>query len=263
MPNALNGAFEDIIAAIRLAPLWSRLGWDQTLARFRRTVLGPFWLSTNLLALSLALTVVFGGLMGVDYRVTFAHTISGVLVWSFIGGCIGEGAGIFITAAGAMTSQKLPLTFHVCLAMYRIFINFLAQLITMWVVLACLRLGAPPAWQLLLALPIVIVTTGFLCLIVGFPATRYRDFSQLVGFVLQMLFFVTPIFWVPNPASRHQMLLAKYNPMAHLVGLVRDPLLGIAPPRQDWEWSIATLVVAAAIAVVMLSLFRKRVVFWL
>ena len=186
-----------------------------------------------------------------------------MLAWQLIGGAIGEGAGVFISSAGAMTSQKLPLTFHVCLAMFRILINFAAQLLTMWVVLAVMQLGAPPAWPLLIGLPIVLVTTGLIAMVVGFPATRYRDFSQLVGFLLQMLFFVTPIFWVPNPASRHQMLLAKYNPMAHLLGIVRDPLLGIYPPRQDWEWSIATMVVAALAATAMLALFRKRVVFWL
>ncbi len=263
MPDALTGALDDMIEGVKLAPLWVRLGWDQTLSRFRRTVLGPFWLSANLLAVSISLAVVWGGLMGVDYRTTFAHTISGILVWSVIGGAIGEGAGVFIGATGAMQSQKLPLTFHVCLVMFRTMINFMAQLITMWVVLAILQLGAIPAWPLLLTLPIVVVTTAMISLILAFPATRYRDFAQLIGFLLQLLFFITPIFWVPSPASRHQMLIAKYNPMAHLVGLLRDPLLGVLPRRSDWEWSLTTLVLMTGVALLMLALYRKRVVFWL
>lgn len=263
MPDALTGALNDMIDGVKLAPLWIRLGWDQTLSRFRRTVLGPFWLSANLLAISISLSLVWGGLMGVDYRTTFAHTISGILVWSVVGGAIGEGAGVFIASAGTMTSQKLPLSFHIFLVMFRILVNFLAQLITMWVVLAVLQLGAVPAWPLLFSLPIVFLTTAMISLIIAFPATRYRDFAQLVGFVLQLLFFVTPIFWVPSPASRHQMLIAKYNPFAHLVGLLRDPLLGVLPRRSDWEWSLSTLILMTALAVVMLALFRKRVVFWL
>ena len=262
MPDALTGALNDVIEGFRLAPLWTRLGWDQTLSRFRRTVLGPFWLSTNLLAISISLAVVWGGLMGVDYRTTFAHTICGMLVWGLISGGIGEGSGVFISSAGVMQSQKLPLTFHVCLVMFRLLINFAAQLITMWVVLSVMQLGSPPAWPLLLALPLVTLTVAFISMVVAFPATRYRDLAQLVGFMLQLLFFITPIFWVPSPASRHQMLIAKYNPIAHLVGVLRDPLLGVLPRRSDWEWSIATLVLAASLAVGVMALFRKRVVFW-
>jgi ABC-type polysaccharide/polyol phosphate export permease len=57
--------------------------------------------------------------------------------------------------------------------------------------------------------------------------------------------------------------MAYYNPLAHLLALVRAPLLGDAPTSIDWSWSFTTLFIATAAAIAALALYRKRVIFWL
>jgi energy-coupling factor transporter ATP-binding protein EcfA2 len=118
--NALTSAVRDVIDGFRLAPLWWRVGIDQTLSRFRRTLLGPFWMAGGLLATAAALSVVYGSLFGTDWRATFPHLIAGILVWFLIAGVIGEATSLFLSAAGTMQIQKLPLTFHVLLHMQRV-----------------------------------------------------------------------------------------------------------------------------------------------
>jgi ABC-type polysaccharide/polyol phosphate export permease len=263
MSNPVSEAVTDIIDGLKLAPLWTALGWDQTVSRFRRTVLGPFWLTANLLAISFSLSVVFGGLMGTDYRATFALIVSGVLSWSLIGGPIGESATLFMSSASVMMSQKLPLSFHVFLMMYRTCINFVSQLLALWVVLLVLRLGAPPSWQVLIGLPITISTVALMSLVTAFPAVRFRDLGQLVGAITQLLFFVTPVIWAPINMNHRQRLMAEYNPLAHLLAIVREPLLGHAPSMNDWIWSIGAFLVSTAAAILVLALYRKRVVFWI
>ncbi len=261
--DAVEGAVRDIIDGFRLTPLWSRLGWEQTVARFRRTVLGPFWLTANLLAISFALAFVFGSLMGTDYRSNFAMIIGGILVWNLIGGVLGEAAGVFINSAGLMHTMKLPLSFHVLLLMHRAFINFMAQLIAFWVVLALMRLVSLPTWHLLIGLPLVLANMALMSIIVAIPSTRFRDINQTVQFAIQVLFFLTPIFWAPNQMGGKRGLIVQYNPFAHLLELVRGPLLGRAPLLVNWEWGFGLLAVQALIVIVMLTLFRKRVVFWI
>jgi ABC-type polysaccharide/polyol phosphate export permease len=263
MSNPVSEAIADLVDGLKLAPLWTAVGWDQTVSRFRRTVLGPFWLTANLLAISFSLSVVYGGLMGTDYRVTFALIVSGVLSWSLIGGPIGESANLFMSSASVMMSQKLPLSFHVFLMMYRTCINFVSQLLALWVVLIVLRLGGPPSWQVLIGLPITISTVSLMSLVIAFPAVRFRDLGQLVGSIVQLLFFVTPVIWAPINMSHRQRLMAEYNPFAHLLAIVREPLLGHAPSMSDWSWSICTFMVSAAAAIIVLALYRKRVVFWI
>ena len=260
--DAVEGAFRDIADGFRLAPLWSRLGWEQTVARFRRTIFGPFWLTANLLAISFSLAFVFGGIVG-SGRSSFPLIISGILTWGLIGVPMGEAAGVFISSAGMMHSMKLPLSFHILLMMHRVFINFLAQLIAFWIFLAAIRLGALPTWQILIGLPLVIANMTMMSLILAMPSTRFRDINQTVQFVVQVLFFLTPIFWSPAHLTGWRVLVVALNPFAHLLEIVREPLLGIAPRAADWEWAIGLLAVQSVAVVVMLALFRKRVVFWI
>ena len=250
--DAVEDAFRDIMDGLRLAPLWSRLAWEQTVARFRRTVLGPFWLTANLLAM-----------MGANWRPNFPLIISGILCWSIIGGVLGDAAGVFISAGPLMQTMKLPLSFHVLLMMMRNFINFLAQLIALWIVLALLRLGSLPTWQFLIGLPIVLIDGALLSLIVAIPSTRFRDINQTVGFLVQILFFLTPVFWVPAQMTGKKAILFGLNPFAHLLELIRQPLLGRAPALIHYEWGIGIMIILAITAVGCLALYRKRVVFWL
>ena len=261
--DAVEAAFQDIVDGLKLAPLWTRLAWEQTVARFRRTVLGPFWLTANLLAISLALSLVFGGLMGQNWRPTFPLIISGILCWTMIGGVLGDAAGVFISAGPLMQTMKLPLSFHILLMMMRNFINFLAQLIALWIVLALFRLGALPTWQFLLGMPIVLIDGALLSLIVAIPSTRFRDINQTVGFAVQILFFLTPVFWAPSQMKGKKAALFGLNPFAHLLELIRQPLLGRAPALIHYEWGFGLMVLLAITAVVSLALYRKRVVFWL
>ena len=263
MFSALANAFADLVQGIRLAPLWITLGWDQTLSRFRRTLLGPFWLSANLLAVSFALALVFGAIMGHDYRSTLPQIISGVLTWSVLGGAFSEAAGIFVASAGMMTAQKLPLSFYVFLMMYRIFINFVAQLLTLWAVFLVMRLGGAPTWQILFGLPILFATSSLICLVIAILSTRFRDVGQFIANIISLLFFLTPVFWVPTQMSRRQQFMVTYNPLAHLLEIVREPLLGRTVALIHWEWAVGTCAATALLAVVMLALYRKRVVFWL
>jgi ABC-type polysaccharide/polyol phosphate export permease len=261
--DAVQGAVHDIVDGFRLTPLWSRLGWEQTVARFRRTVLGPFWLTANLLAISFALAFVFGELSGAGYRATFSSIIGGVLVWNLIGGVVGEASGVFIASAGLMHTMKLPLSFHVLLLMHRAFINFLAQLIAFWVVLILMRLGALPTWHLLFGLALVLANMFLMSMIVAIPSTRFRDINQTVLFLIQILFFLTPIFWIPATAAKPLKIVARYNPFAHLLELVRQPLLGHAPEMAHWAWGLGLLGGQFVVVLVLLALFRKRVVFWI
>jgi ABC-type polysaccharide/polyol phosphate export permease len=263
MANAIRVAVNDIVAGARLAPLWTRLGWEQTVARFRRTVLGPFWLSAGLLATSIALAVVFGGLLGQNIHDIFPLIISGILAWSIIGGVIGEAANVFINSAALLQTQTLPKSFYVYLMMMRILINFIAQMISFWVVVAGMGAFVFPTWHLLLALPLILVTSFFMSIIVAVPATRFRDINQMIQFLVQILFFLTPIFWFPSQMSAHRRFMVEYNPFFHMLEIIRQPLLGRAPAAEHWIWSVGVLVFSAVAAVVVLAGFRKRIVFWL
>lgn len=263
MFEQLTKAYRDVVDGAKLAPLWGALGWDQTLARFRRTLLGPFWLSSTLLAMAISLSFVFGGLMGVAWKDNFPFVLFGILAWSIVGSPIAEAAGLFIGSAGMMQVQRFPLSFFAFLQMFRTLINFAAQGITAVVLTAALGLLHVPHWTLLPGIALVFLTSFFISIIVAIPSTRFRDVGHLMGLVSSILFFVTPLFWRPSQMSPARRAVVDYNPLAHEVALIREPLMGHAPTLADWAWSFGMLAVSAVVAILLLSVVRKRVVFWL
>lgn len=263
MSHALRAALTDLADGIRLAPLWTSLGWEQTIGRFRRTLLGPFWLSTTLLSMGFALSFVFGGMMGTPWRESFPYVLAGILAWGMVGSGIGEGANMFINGAGMMQVQRLPLSFHAWLSLMRILINFAAQLITYWAVLLILGLAAIPSWTIILSLPLALLATLLASLVVALPSTRFRDIGFMVGFAIQLLFFMTPVFWRAENSTGLRHMVVEYNPFTHLVALIRTPLLGQAPTISDWTWGLGWTATMLVLAVILLAALRKRVIFWL
>jgi ABC-type polysaccharide/polyol phosphate export permease len=263
MFKILSAGLADLRDGVKLAPLWAALGWRQTLARFHRTVLGPFWMSSGVLALAFALSFVFGGLLGIPWRENLPFVITGIIAWAMIGGAIAEGATAFLMGAGLMQVQKLPLSFQIFIHMYRMVINFLAQLITAWVLLICVGLFKVPHWTILPGLLLVYGNTFMISLIVAIPSTRFRDLGHMIGLGAQVAFFLSPVFWHADQMKGPRRVLLDYNPLAHQIELIRQPLLGHAAAGHDWLWGLSTLGISAVVGVIMLSLYRKRVIFWL
>jgi ABC-type polysaccharide/polyol phosphate export permease len=263
MGGNVSAALSDIYEGARMAPLWLSMGWDQTMSRFRRTVLGPFWLSANFLVIAFSMAYVFGGLASGGAHALLPKLMAGLLTWGLIGGAIGESAGVFISAGPMMTSQRMPLRFHVYLMIFRGFINFVAQLLALWLIFVLMRFGSPPAWPLLIGLPLIMLNSFLFSLILAMPSTRCRDVNQLTGFAIQILFFITPVFWDPSAMKPRYRFILDYNPFAHYIELIRQPLLGHVPALVHYEWTVCSILVLGFVAVSVLALYRKRVIFWL
>lgn len=261
--NQLSAAFRDVNWGLRLAPLWLTIGWNSTIKRFRRTVLGPFWLSSGVLSFAIALAFVFGGLMGVPWRESFPHILLGIMSWSLIGGMVAEGVMLFVLGAGMMQSQRMPLSFHVFLHAHRALVNFVCQLIVALVVLAALGLLKPPHWGVLIGIPIVLFNGALLSFIVAIPSTRFRDLAQIISLLMQVAFFLSPIFWKEESMPATRRAIIDYNPFAHMLALIRDPLEGQAPALIHYAWTLGFSAVLVVVALIMLAVYRRRVIFWL
>ena len=161
-------ALKDVGDGVRLAPLWWRLGLDQTASRFQRSILGPFWMACNLLVVAFALAFLVSALMGVDMSKSYPQVVAGLLAWSLVGTTIAEAQAIFLYNAGLMQSQRLPLTFYVFLHAQKSATNFLFQLIAFWAMMLLLGRFAIPHWTLL---PAIALQATVAALDAGTPPT--------------------------------------------------------------------------------------------
>jgi lipopolysaccharide transport system permease protein len=101
------------------------------------------------------------------------------------------------------------------------------------------------------------------CLMLGMVCARYRDIQMLVANFSNVLFFMTPIFWMPSstPGLRSSAVVV-FNPFFYMIELIRQPILNAAPPLMDWLVCGGIAAFGWALCLICLSAFRSRIAFW-
>jgi ABC-type polysaccharide/polyol phosphate export permease len=243
--------------------LWSFMGWQDIRQRYRRTILGPWWLAISTGLLVLGLGALWSEILRVDVRAFLPFFVIGYVLWMFLSGVINEACTGFIQFEGFIKQQRIPFSIY----LYRIGMRHVIILAHNAVIVVVFVLWSGPNWSInnLLAIPGLLVfgaTVLMLSVPVAVLCTRFRDFPQIVNNVLQMAFFFTPIFWRPD-TLRNFHWIADYNPIAHLIDIVRLPLLGTAPDVHLWLWSISILAGSIAFGAWLLGRYGHRIAYWL
>lgn len=257
-----KGAF-DLRNGLAAYELWSFLGWQDIRQRYRRTILGPWWLAISTGLLVLGLGFLWSELFRVDVRTFLPFFVIGYVLWMFFSGVISEACTGFTQFEGLIKQQRIPFSAY----LYRLGVRHLVMLAHNIVVVAFIVLWAGSNWSMvtLLAIPGLMIFLGAVLMIsvpIAILCTRFRDMPQAITTFLPTAFFFTPIFWRPETLDRFRWV-ADYNPIAHLIDIVRLPLLGIAPGAALWIWSLAFLVISTAIGAWLLGRYGHRLAYWL
>src|ERR687893_124495 len=101
-----RSAFRDLRNGGGQRELWLHLGWQDIRQRYRRSVLGPIWITISMAVTAVALGILYAGLFDLDLATLLPHILVGFVVWNFIAGCIGEGSEVFIANEGLI--KHLP-----------------------------------------------------------------------------------------------------------------------------------------------------------
>ena len=111
---------------------------------------------------------------------------------------------------------------------------------------------------------LLVINLLWISLVLGIICTRFRDLTQIVSSLLQVAFYVTPIIWMPKllPARASVMLLDP-NPFYHLIEVIRDPILGVAPSYLNWAVSGGLAVFGWLLAIIAFNKYRARIAYWL
>ncbi|MGY1781219.1 galactan export ABC transporter permease subunit Wzm/RfbD [Geodermatophilus sp. SYSU D01036] len=265
-----RSAFADLTGGWRQRQLWGHLGWQDIRQRYRRSVLGPIWITISMAVTAVALGILYSGLFDIELARFLPHVLVGFIVWNFISGCIAEGSEVFIANEGLIKHLPAPLSVHVYRLVWRQALFFLHNLVVYVVML--LVFPQPLEWTGLAAIPafVVLALNGvWVSLAVGIITTRFRDILPITQSVVQLMFFLTPIVWVyddlvnsPNPAIAERARLAEFNPFLHFVEIIRRPLLGQDQLWRHWIVVLVITVVGWALTLVVLRRYRSRVSYW-
>ena len=253
----------DIVNGGRAAHLWGMLGWQDIRRRYRRSLLGPFWLTISMGLLVAALGTLYGSLLRVEIAEYVPHLALGFIVWSMISGLVTESCTAFTEAESIIKQTDLPLSVHVYRMVWRNAI-ILIHNAAIFVVVAFV-FSIWPGWTGLLALPgiaLLCLSGAWVGLLLGTVCARFRDVPPIVTSVMRIAFFVTPIIWMPKLVPGRAALM-EFNPFFHYVELVRAPLLGNAPGLVSWL-AVSGITIGGWIATfLLLRRFRSRIAYWI
>lgn len=259
----LDTAVDDLRSGISSWRLGHFLAWQDVKQRYRRSTLGPVWMTLSFGVQIFTMGFLSAFLFGAALEKSFPYVCAGMLLWALITQTINDGAGLFVASARYITQIKCPLSVFLIQTVWRNVI-IAGHNVAIYVAIALFFLVVPSPSMVLwpLGLLLVIMCLAWMALLSAVISARYRDVPQIITNILAILFWVTPLMYFPEQLGKKRFI-ADYNPFTHIIALVREPLLGNVPTLDDWLIVLALTVFGWAATFLFFARFRSRIVYWL
>lgn len=258
----LSGALMDLLQGMAAMPLWSTLGWQEVRQRYRRSWLGPFWITISTGAMIAGMGPLYSRLLGQQASWYVPYIAVGLVMWNFLSSLTMDACQTFIGSETYIKNLRLPLTTYVMRQVWRNLIIFGHNFVIVLIVYLIFR--PPPSWELLLvpvSIALICVNGVWVGLLLGTLCARFRDVPQIVNSLVQVTFFLTPVLWRADMLGRNAWA-ADLNPYYHFLEIVRAPLLGASASAQSWWVVVGITLVGYAVTMLFFGRFRPRVAYW-
>lgn len=261
--TAMNYVLQDWLSALRGWRFWLRFGILDINLKYRRTYLGPFWITLSFCLTAAGLAFVYSTLFKVNDSAYIAYLVAGLAVWMFVSGIIIEGTSCLMRQSALIRESNLPVISHAFRAVVSGVITFLHNLVIVIGVIIYAEIGV--SLETLLILPgmaLLLVNAVWISLFFGLICSRYRDLPPLISTITNLMFLITPVFWYRDMLGG-RALLADVNPFYHLIELIRAPVLGNAPDPTTYIYVCVATVVGWGITFYTANRFQVRLAFWI
>ena len=264
--NYLFNGFKDVRASVACRSLVATLGWQDVRQRYRRSALGPFWLTISMAIMIASIGLIFGKIFKSPVAEFFPFVTLGLILWSFISTVVTDGCMSFVSAEGIIKQLAIPLPVHILRMLWRNIIIFAHNLVIFPIVLLIFHkpLGFDALYGIL-GFGILMLNLFWMSLLLGIFCTRYRDIPQIVTSLIQVFFYLTPIMWLPSMFSdkAEGVYLLTLNPFYHFIEIVRAPLIGGMPTTLNWMVSCGFAIVGWLLTLCIYGKYRTRIAYWL
>ena len=258
----IAAAIRDLFDGLKQSELWLALGWHDIRQRYRRSVAGPFWITISMAMMIAGIGYLSSGILNQRLDDYLPYLACGIIVFGLIQSLINDGSSVFIDKSRSILQIKAPFSIYVYQLVWKNFLIFLHNIIIYAVVAVMFELN--PGFVAFLAIPgllLTLVNGCFIAFILGGLGARFRDVPLISTNLMQVAFFISPVFWRPTAAQNP--LFIELNPFYYFLEAIRMPLMGIVPPASLWLIIAAITIVNAIVSVLFFSRVRSRIPYWL
>lgn len=238
------------------------LAWSDTKARYKSSVIGPFWpMLSNVMGV-LCLGLVWGHLLKQSMDSFIPQLTAGLIVWQLISGVLTEGPSTFTRYGAIIRNVAMPSWFFSARTLFKHLINLLHNTAIIVGVMVYYQVPLTTnTWLLVPGLLFVSLNLYWLLHGLGLLGARFRDIELLINSIVPLLFFISPVIYRVDslPAAINVVWL---NPLSYMIEAIRTPLLGGAPPMLTWIVLAVMLMVGGSLTWVYQITRGKNLVFW-
>jgi lipopolysaccharide transport system permease protein len=239
--------------------LWF-LAWRDTLVRYKQTAVGLAWVLIRPICTLLIFTLVFGKIaqlpsVNVPYPLL---VLSGLLPWLFFASAVSDISNGVISNAALVGKVYFP---RMIIPLSGLFVGLVDYLVSCCLlVVVALAFGTGFSWRLIL-LPLLTLWVAALALGVGMIGAalnvRYRDFRQLIPFLLQLGVYISPVGYSASLVTGRWRLVYSLNPLAGIIDGFRWATLGLESTNVYLPGLVASLLLTVVLLVLGVVLFRR------
>lgn len=202
---------------------------------YKQTILGPLWYIIQPIVTTITFTVIFGSIANIPTAGLPAPLfyISGLTIWNFFAACINKSSSVFISNAGVFGKVYFPrLTVPIANTISN-FISFGIQALIMMFCWFFYKSSGTYSIQYLhlLVLPVLVLFTAILGTSIGVLVsaitTKYRDFSFLLGFAIQLFMYLSPIIYSIGYVTGKMKYIMLFNPVSDFIEYFRFIFTGV------------------------------------
>lgn len=251
------------LAARRHVALAWYFAWSDMRARYRRSVLGPFWMVLGTMIGVGGIAVIWGTLRNVEREIFVPSLTIGIVTWQMISGSVNGATRVFAGSASIIKNIKTPSLRISLQLLFQQIVNLVHSMVLIAVVLAIYPGTLSP--KALLAVPglfLVFVNLLWVIQFIGLLGARFRDLDPLVSAMMPMLFFMSPVLFRSHELSTRAFLI-KLNPLGYWVDIVREPILGDVPSLMTYAVVLAMTIGGWALALWLTRAKENRLPYWL
>lgn len=260
-------AVKDIRETMRLWPLVWMLSLFDIRLRYRGSLLGPFWLTLSTAVMIAAIGFVYSQLFRQNVAAYLPFLAISLVLWGFINAMTSEGATCFSQSVTMIRAMRMPHALHAARVVMRnllVLAHNLAVIVVVFIIF-------PPhlAWSMLSVLPALALwalDAFAVAMLLGLIGARFRDVPPIVGSIMQIAFYVTPIMWSPEMLAHRglglSLALIELNPFYGLMEIVRGPLQGHALNPVAWANALSYSAVLVLVSFLLFARARARIPYW-
>lgn len=258
-------ALEDLVAGTMNWRIWYVLGLSEVRHRYRRSLLGPFWVTLSMAIQAMVMGFLLAFLFRIDVGRYLPFLCISLVTWTFLSISINEGANCFIQQGPTILQIKRPYWTYMLLVLWRNAIIYAHTVVIFAIAAVIFGIVPGPSYLLIPAgLVVLAVNAGWMALAAGILSARFRDVPLLIQNAFNVLLWLTPVFYHPDQLGGGvSRLLIDLNPLTYLMEVARAPFMNETPSLWAWSVSIALAVVGWAMTFALFARARARIAYWL